>query len=162
MKKTLNAPKHTHMSILRIAPICNGKVYVVPHQSNPMGNYFFDIPIQEEIHGNPTNSSKIVQKLKERFHLHFHTNEQPRFCIQHKMKSDTIYLYILPLRQEEDIHFSHGKFMSLKEMLENKESLSQCLQKESEFLGMAAELWQDFYEQTNNDYQQIINTSDSF
>lgn len=152
MKKTLNALHHNSMSTLRIAPVCNGKIYVVPHQSNQMGNYYLDIPIQEQIHGNPTNSGKAVQKIKERFHLHFHTNEQPRFCVQYKMRAEqqeVVFLYILPLKEEEEIRFSNGQFMTSEEIQANEQSFSPYLQKESELLGMAAELWNDFYTGTN-------------
>lgn len=148
MKKTLNAPQHNSMHILRIAPVCNGKIYVVPHQSNQMGSYCLDVPIQEQIHGNPTNSYKIAQKIKERFHLHLHTNEQPRFCVQYRMKSEnseTVYLYILPLQKEEDIHFNNGQLMTADEIQKADTSISPFLQQESELLNMAAELWNDFY-----------------
>ena len=87
-------------------------------------------------------------KLKERYHAHIHTSEQPRFCVKYRNKSehsDTVYLNVLPLEKEEDIHFSHGKFVGIEEIRASYPSFSPNLQEEYEFLGMAAELWNDFY-----------------
>ena len=91
---------------------------------------------------------KTALKLKERYRAHIHTHEQPRFCVKYRDKSehpDTVYLHVLPLEKEEDIHFSHGKFVDMEEIRASYPSFSPNLQVEYEFLGMAAELWNDFY-----------------
>ena len=56
-----------------------------------------------------------------------------------------MYLYILPLKSEDEIHFHEGEFVSSEDIAENATLYSLNLQKEGDLLGMAAELWQDFY-----------------
>ena len=136
------------MPILRIAPICNGKNYVVANHSSSRENNWLDIPIHEHLQTTPSPTGKTALKLKERYHAHIHTSEQPRFCVKYRNKSehsDTVYLNVLPLEKEEDIHFSHGKFVGIEEIRASYPSFSPNLQEEYEFLGMAAELWNDFY-----------------
>lgn len=148
MKKTLKETLYSSMPIIRIAPVCNGKIYVVPHLSSNTGDYAFDIPIQEQVENHPSTSDKTAKKIKDRYQAHIHTNEQPRFSVKYQTKSqekDIVYLYILPLQKEEDIHFSHGQFMTAEEIQDSKQRFSPQLQEESELLVMAAELWNDFY-----------------
>ena len=132
MKGTLLHPQPDNMPIIRIAPVCNGKIYVVPHIS------------EQHV---PTHSVKAVKRLKEKYHLHLQTEAQPRFSVKYKVSGnsqDTVYLYILPLKHEKEIHFHEGKFISTDEI--NPDDYSQELIKESELLGMAAELWKDYYQ----------------
>ncbi len=148
MKKNVKEAFYNSMPIIRIAPVCNGKIYVVPRHSKGMEDYQFDIPIHEFVDAPPAPSEKTVQRLKERYQKHIQTNEQPRFSVKYKLKStgqDTVYLYILPLQKEEDIHFCQGKFIAAEEIQAAKHPYSPHLQEESELLGMAAELWNDFY-----------------
>ena len=147
MKGTLLHPQPDNMPIIRIAPVCNGKIYVVPHISEQQGTTVMDIPIQEYSQHMPTHSVKAVKRLKEKYHLHLQTEAQPRFSVKYKVSGnsqDTVYLYILPLKHEKEIHFHEGKFISTDEI--NPDDYSQELIKESELLGMAAELWKDYYQ----------------
>ena len=83
------------MPILRIAPICNGKIYVVPNHSSSRENNWLDIPIHEHLQTTPSPTGKTALKLKERYHAHIHTSEQPRFCVKYRDKSehtDTVYI----------------------------------------------------------------------
>ena len=140
------------MNIIRIAPVCNGKIYVVPHEVSLSENSLLDIPMQETVHSAPSPNGKAALKLKERYRSHIHTTEQPRFSVKYRLKSsgqETLYLYILPLRREEDIHFSQGRFITPEEIQEENHAYTPYLQEESELLGMAAELWQDFYADTD-------------
>jgi hypothetical protein len=57
-----------------------------------------------------------------------------------------VYLYILPLKQEHEIQFHNGTFISADEI--NGLQYSANLKKESELIGMAAELWKDYFEGT--------------
>lgn len=153
MKKTLKEPLNNSMTIIRIAPVCKGRIYIVPHQTSQEGSCLLDIPIQEQVTTTQPPTSRSILKLKERYHSHIKTSEQPRFCVRHRMQSkrqDIIYLYILPLQNEEDIHFSQGKFISFEEILADHQSFSPYLQEESALLEMSAELWNDFYTGTNN------------
>ena len=81
---------------------------------------------------------------------------QPRFSVQYKSAShngETVYLYILPLKQEHEIQFHNGTFISADEIGTNSLLYSSNLQKESELIGMAAELWKDYFEGTPLDYE---------
>jgi hypothetical protein len=60
-------------------------------------------------------------------------------------KEATIFLYILPLKSEDEIHFHEGEFVTSEDISNHPEAYAPDLLKESELLGMAAELWEDFY-----------------
>lgn len=148
MKKTFKETSYNNMPIIRIAPVCNGKIYVVPHQSSLSTNCLFDIPIQEEVTTDPSPTGKAALKLKERYRSHIDATEQPRFSVKYRLKSserNTVYLYILPLEKEEDIHFSNGLFITAEDIQVSGKNFSPYLLEESELLGMAAELWSNFY-----------------
>ena len=72
----------------------------------------------------------------------------PRFSVQYKSPShhgSTTYLYILPLKQEDEIQFHEGRFISAENINKHPKQYTSNLQIEGELLGMAAELWNDFY-----------------
>lgn len=149
MKRTLSTSAHKHTSILRIAPVCNGKIYVVPHEPVQGGNSTTDIPIEEYVSQPPTSSGKTAQKVKEKYHLHIHSDMQPRFCVKYKApnnEQEIVFLYILPLKDESEINFHKGKFISTEEINQDGNRYSSNLQKESELLGMAAELWKEYFQ----------------
>ena len=136
------------MPIIRIAPVCNGKIYVIPHTSEE-GTSVLDLPMVDRIEKASSQSEKTARKVKEKYHLHGKSEMQPRFSVQYKSASDneeTVYLYILPLKQEHEIQFHNGTFISADEI--NGLHYSTNLQKESELIGMAAELWKDYFEGT--------------
>ena len=146
MKSSLHPFKSDNMPIIRIAPVCNGKVYVVPHTPEE-GTTVMDLPIVDRIEKASPQSEKTARKVKEKYHLHVKSEMQPRFSVQYKSASDngeTVYLYILPLKQEHEIQFHNGTFISADEI--NGLQYSAYLQKESELIGMAAELWKDYFE----------------
>ena len=148
MKNPLNLSTSNNLPIVRIAPVCNGKIYVVPRRPDGVKTPRLDLPIEERVEHFSPNSEKSIRKIKEKYHLHLHTSATPRFCVQYKSESDngsTVYLYILPLKSEDEIHFHDGEFVKSEDMEENATLYSMNLQKESGLLGMAAELWEDFY-----------------
>ena len=127
------------MSIIRIAPVCNGKIYVTPDM---------DIPIKEEVGHISEKSNRTARKVLEKFRNHIHTEATPRFCVKHQSTTEEgtiIYLYVLPLRNENEIGFHEGRFVSEEEMDKEAKKYSADFQKESELLFMSAELWEDFY-----------------
>jgi len=86
--------------------------------------------------------------MKEKYQSHIHTDASPRFCVQYTSKPHdgcTAYLYVLPLHQEDEIHFHEGKFVSAEDINNHPDAYSYNLHEESELLDMAAELWKDFY-----------------
>ena len=148
MKHSKLFSESNKMPIIRIAPVCNGKIYVVPHPSMDGKSTYMDIPIEESVEHVSTKSDKVARKVKENYHQHLNTDATPRFCVQHKSGSAsdaTMYLYILPLREEDEIQFHQGKFVSTEEIESGKEKYSHTLQDECTLLGMAAELWDDYY-----------------
>lgn len=136
------------MPVIRIAPVCNGKIYVVPCASADGANLLFDLPIEESVAHVSMKSDKAARKVKEKYQAHLSTSASPRFSVKYTSKpheGSTAYLYILPLRQEDEIHFHEGKFVSAEDISNHPEVYSCNLQEEGELLGMAAELWNDFY-----------------
>ena len=136
------------MPIVRIAPVCNGKIYVTPRMASDGESLRLDLPIEESGEHISTKSEKAARKIKEKYQAHIRTDASPRFCVQYKSKPHhgrTAYLYVLPLRQEDEIHFHEGKFVSAEDITNHPDAYSRNLQEESELLDMAAELWKDFH-----------------
>ena len=145
-------PKHlsesNKMSIIRIAPICNGKIYVTTHPSYEERKAHMDLPIVEKAEHISPKSDKVACKIKAKYHQHIHTEASPRFCVQHRSAlpdGNTAYLYVLPLKSEDEISFREGKFVTSEDISEHLEAYSPDLQMECELLGMASELWADFH-----------------
>lgn len=132
-----------HRSILRIAPVCKGKIYVKPQASSCQ----MDLPWMEQVTCHPTKSSNQLARRFTQKHPDIHTRETPRFSVRYTSPVDQeeqVYLYILPLNNEEEISLAEGKFISVNEIEAQPHLYSDYLQKESDLLGMAAELWGDF------------------
>lgn len=137
-------PTREHMPIIRIAPVCNGRIYVTPgHSSYPM-----DLPLVEHTALPPSKqSNKSACLLVQKYHSCIHTQEQPRFSVKYASpadKKEEVYLYILPLRDEKEISFDNGTFVLAEDIEAEGHRYSEYLQKESGLLGMAAELWNDY------------------
>ena len=131
------------MPVIRIAPVCNGKIYVKPHASS----HQMDLPLMEHVSCHPTQSSNKQAKKLTQKHEDINTTEEPRFSVRYVSpvnKNEHVYLYILPLSKEEEISFAEGKFISADEIETQAHLYSDYLQKESGLLGMAAELWEKF------------------
>lgn len=148
MKESLNTLNSYNMPIIRIAPVCNGKIYVTPHPLENGEGSCMDLPIVENVEHVSVKSDKAARKVKEKYQLHIQTDASPRFCVQHKSATTgdaVVYLYVLPLKQEDEIRFNHGKFVSAEEIDSGGNEYSHTLQNECMLLGMAAELWDDYY-----------------
>ena len=131
------------MPVIRIAPVCNGKIYVTPHsESNRM-----DLPLIKQTDIHPSKSSNKLAKQFMKKNENISTTEEPRFSVRYVSpvnQEEHVYLYILPLNNEDEIRFEEGKFISADEIEANVHLYSDYLQKESGLLGMAAELWEDY------------------
>lgn len=148
MKDSKFTFESNNMPIVRIAPVCNGKIYVVPCVTASGESLRLDLPIEESGEHISTKSEKAARKIKEKYQAHIHADVSPRFCVQYKSKphnGHTAYLYVLPLRQEDEVHFHEGKFVSAEDITNHPDDYSYNLQEECELLDMAAELWKDFY-----------------
>lgn len=136
------------MSIIRIAPVCNGKIYVVPRTSTNGKGPLMDLPMVESVEHVSPKSDKAARKVKEKYDAHVSTSMSPRFSVRYTSTSadkSPVFLYILPLREEDKIQFHEGRFVSAEDIDARPEAYASDLQKESGLLGMAAELWNDFY-----------------
>ena len=148
MKQTNLIKESNKMSIIRIAPVCGGKIYVTKHSLAEEKSPHMDLPIVENATHVSAKSDRTACKVKEKFHRHLHTDAAPRLCVKHRSSMDkeaTIFLYILPLKSEDEIHFHEGEFVTSEDISNHPEAYAPDLLKESELLGMAAELWEDFY-----------------
>lgn len=151
MKDSKFAPESSNMPIVRIAPVCNGKIYVVPRPAPDGESSRLDLPIEETVEHVSTKSDKVARKVKEKYHLHLNTDAAPRFCVMHRPASsggETIHLYVLPLKREDEIFFREGKFVNCEDISRHPEAYATDLQMESELLGMAAGLWDVLYKNT--------------
>jgi len=143
MKRSNSNPKSNKMPIVRIAPVCNGKIYVVPRHVEGEKT-LMDLPIEETIE-QPVPTNRTASKIKEKYNRHIQTPISPRFSVKYSSQEHTVYLYILPLQAEEEIHFQNGKFIESDEIGSSCEVVySPNLQEEGELLGMAAELWDEY------------------
>ena len=145
MKNSRINPPSDKMTIVRIAPVCKGKIYVIPHSSDSDEHGCMDLPIVESVEHVSTKSDKVACKITEKYLRHIQTDASPRFCVQHKPGNAIAYLYVLPLKPEDEIHFQNGCFVDAEEIQSHPEAYSHTLVEESDLLGMAAELWEDFY-----------------
>ena len=146
MKKNVLTPPTSPTSIIRIAPVCNGKIYVTPHPTDKEASASWDLPIEEQVEHFSPKSEKSIRKVKERYNAHLHTSALPRFSVKYRSAThngQTVYLYILPLSQENEISFHHGQFIAAEEIVAQPKRCSANLEKESELLAMAAELWKE-------------------
>lgn len=147
MKTLIPTPITDHLSTIRIAPVCNGKIYVTPRPTEDGTSTCLDLPIEETLAHFSPKSNKGICKVTERYSRHLHTDIVPRFSVKYRPAPDdraTVYLYILPLKQEDEISFHDGKFISAEEIGTPKEAYSPRLNKESELLAMAAKLWNEY------------------
>ena len=149
MKHSNLLPENNKMTIIRIAPVCNGKIYVNPRSDTDANKSRMDLPMEECVRHVSSNSDKEARKVKEKYHQHLRTDASPRFCVKHQSsteKGETIYLYVLPLKSEDEILFREGEFVNSEDINAHPEAYSPDLQTESDLLGMAAELWEEYFQ----------------
>ena len=148
MKHSEISQNKNKMSIIRIAPVCNGKIYVVPRVIEKGETPQLDLPIVENVEHMSANPEKAARKVKEKFHQHLCTEAMPRFCVMHRPKAtkeSTIHLYVLPLQGEDEVHFHGGEWVKEEDISNRPEAYTPDLQTEGALLGMAAELWAEFH-----------------
>ena len=149
MKHSNLLPENNKMPIIRIAPVCNGKIYVVPRSDMDNNKSRMDLPMEECVKHVSIKSDKEARKIKEKYHQHLCMDASPRFCVTHRSKTEeetNVYLYVLPLRSEDEILFREGKFVTSEDINAHPASYSPNLQTESDLLGMAAELWEEYFQ----------------
>lgn len=134
---------------LRIAPICNGKIYVVPRNRQGEEPGKLDIPIEEHIYVCKTDTDKYAREIEKKYSGNITGHPEPRFSLKHSIKENnrtnkTIMLYVLPLNNENQIHFSGGKFVTPKEIEAGSAQYSSFLKEEIDHLNIVVQMWEEF------------------
>lgn len=139
--------------IVRIAPICNGKVYLV---NKAHASYFipdnkrssWDLPLESCFQGSLKKGKKFAQKMLSTYvcrPLHI----EPRLILKHPVPSTfdckhLVAVYIYPLAKEDEFHTENGRYFSFDEIKAQKDAFSDALMWELERLQMAAEVWKEY------------------
>lgn len=135
-------------NIIRIAPLWNGKIYLCPHTDTSNWKTIWDVPIEEWLEGPFRNmehySALLGRKIMRKGII------PPRFILRYHKSSDThslqtIHLYILPIKTEQELTLKKGHFFDFEELRDGKMILSDFLQEELEHLDLAASMWKEFY-----------------
>lgn len=131
-------------NIIRIAPICNGKLLL--SQKNIPSHNVWDIPIERNFEGNIDDCMEYAIKTARRFTI---SDVQPRLILQYGEECscgihNNILLFILPVKEENDIKIE-GRFISFDEVNKELSQLNPHIKKELEHLKDAASLWKEFY-----------------
>lgn len=139
---------YIQMPFLRIAPICNGKIYVAPRPSQAKEANKLDIPMEEIVFCPQANANSYADNLKSRHSDHITGCPELRFSLKYlsnKMDSTetTVFLYILPLKDENQIHFAGGRFVTPEDIKKKPILYSSFLKEEMEHLDMVAKTWQE-------------------
>ncbi len=133
--------------IIRVAAVCNGKVYVTPASNE---KDYMDFPIQEVCLAPHTTIEHTIRHIQEKYQPHLKEKADLRFSLKYLFDtpfgtSVTVLLYVLPLKDESDIHFEDGRFVSPAEITEDTDKrFSLFLKKEAEHLEMVVEMWKTY------------------
>lgn len=144
----IHSPQELH--IIRIIPIYNGKIYLIPHSEN---SSIWDAPIVSLFEGPLRKSQRyakhLVRKHQQNFLKNSYTRKKllPRFILSYRGQSippSFIQLYILPVSHEEEFKLSEGCLFSCEDIQQNPEKFSHELRIEYERLQMVTQIWKEF------------------
>ncbi len=133
--------------MLRVAAVCNGKVYVVPV---PNDREYWDLPMKDICHGGQDKVNETLARIRETYQANLSDKPDFRFSLKYLFDTPfgspvTILLYILPLKDESDIHFEGGRFVSPTEIVEDTDKrFCLFLKEEAEHLETVVEMWKTF------------------
>lgn len=137
--------------VIRVAPICNNKVFLTPREVSVEGKIVkeWDLPIESMYLIRNMSVEDYVKRITRNF---VPAHIEPRFSLKHygcmRLKCcQTICLYLLPLTEEADLQGLEGDFFSLDTNLEDESEghrYSCTLKEEFPYLRMAGELWQNY------------------
>lgn len=141
------SPREQH--IIRIVPICNGKIYLTPHEGDTI---IWDAPITSLFDGPLRKSLLQAKKLIKTHqtpisHTIHKKKKEPRLILSYRTQGSTpafIQLYILPVNHEDEFKFSKGYFFTCEDIKQNPEKFSNELRIECNRLHMAAQTWKEF------------------
>ena len=144
----LAAREEGFYNVIRIAPLWNGKIYLCPHTDTSNWKTVWDVPIEEWLEGPFRNmehySTLLGKKIVRKGSM------TPRFILRYRKSPDThslqtIHLYILPLKTEQELTLKKGHFFDFNELRNGEMILSDFLLEELEHLDLAASMWKEFY-----------------
>ena len=136
--------------VIRIAPVCRGKIYLVQQPAGSNGadsGEVWDLPIKQSCKGSFAECEAYATRL---VHSYNHTIVSPRLILKYRasfpcaLASQQVLLYILPLDDRSDFPPSEGRFFDFDEIAAGKEHFNCCLLHEQEQLRVAAKVWNDF------------------
>lgn len=137
-------PRYKINSIIRIAIVYNGKIFL----SEKEGSVW---DLSSEIIADAYDTlDKYEKKAVKAVKKLITTAERPRLIIRYTDNCEcgckiNVSLYILPLKNKENLKKSSGHFFSFDEIEKHPELYSKNLVKEFISLKNAAEMWKDFY-----------------
>lgn len=131
-------------NIIRIAPICNGKLFLSRVHTNI--NPLWDIPMERNLEGTVEDCKKYAEKTVKRL---IGEHYKPRIILKYNDEcscgiKNNILLFILPLKTEEEMNID-GKFFYFDDIEKNLAKFSPNIKKELEHLKDAASLWKEYY-----------------
>lgn len=136
------------MPFLRIAPICNGKIYVTPRSYQDEESGKLDIPMEDYIYTCKTNVDQYAEEIGKKYSNNIIGQPEARFSLKHWVERNgakkTVLLYILPLSEEDQIHFAEGKFVTPEEIETNSTQYSSFLKEEMDHLKIVVQMWEEF------------------
>lgn len=143
-----NSPQEQH--VIRIIPICNGKIYLAPHSKNKS---IWDAPIASLFEGPLRKSQRyakhLVKKHQQNLLRSLYTKKKslPRLILSYRAQGIApafTQLYILPVSHEDEFKLTEGCFFTCEEIKQNPEKFSNELRIECERLQMVAQVWKEF------------------
>ncbi len=134
---------------LRIAPVCNGKIYVAPRNVRDRSFGKLDIPMEGCFCNGKENADKRAREIKRQYIDRLTVVPPLRFSLKYHSHAGnsfprTILLYILPFDKENYIHFPRGRFVTPEEIEAEPEKYSSFLQEEVNHLHLVANVWAKF------------------
>lgn len=132
--------------LVRIVPVCNGKIYIIPCTNNPQK---MDIPMKSYMDIREKDANRHVKTmLEEDYSENITGSPEPRFSLKYLTNLAnsklTVLIYILPLQNESEIHFPQGKFVTPDEIKNNLDQYSTFVNQEIDHLSMAAQMWNKY------------------
>lgn len=142
------SPQEQH--IIRIIPICNGKIYLTPHAKDTAT---WDAPIKSLFEGPLRKSQQHAKYIVLKHQSSVYKPAvplkriHPRLILSYRLQGllpAFVQLYILPVGQENELSLSGGQFFACEDIKKNPEKFSHELMIECERLQLVTQVWKEF------------------
>lgn len=104
--------------------------------------------MEDYIYACKTDTDKYAKEVENKYSNHITDNratlQSETFGKRNQWSKKIIMLYILPLNDEEQIHFTGGKFVTPEEIEMNSAQYSSFLKEEVDHLNIVAQMWEEF------------------